>query len=109
MCNKITLTAVFSLLFALLVGCSSGPNPQRLASIDGSKLRLMQEVLNKTPNDGTGYWRLNDRNFGLVTVDATYKKEDTVCRLVKENEVIAGEAKSSVSSYCRKSGQPWRR
>lgn len=71
------------------------------------KLRLLQPVLDKTPDGAVGYWKLDDQNFGLVAVDSTLRKGTTVCRLVREDEVTDGRSAHVVASYCKEPKGAW--
>jgi surface antigen len=77
------------------------------ADLSAQKLKLVQPVLDKTPDGAVGYWKLDDQNFGLVAVDSTMRKAQTTCRLVRENEVRGGNATHLVASYCREGKGAW--
>lgn len=92
-------------IFATLTGCASfAPEAGDFAA---QKMRLMQSVLDKTPDGSVGYWKLDEKNFGLVTVDSTLRKSTTVCRLVHEDEVKSGRSTSLVASYCKEPKGAW--
>jgi len=89
----------------LLAGCASfSPEP---SDFFVQKLRLMQPVLDKTPDGSVGYWKLDDGNFGLVSIDSTMRKSSTTCRLVREDEVKGGRSNHLVASYCKEAKGSW--
>lgn len=89
----------------VLSGCAGIPGMPTEPPVE--KMRLMQGVLNKTPDGAVGYWRHNDENFGLVTVDSTVRKGANTCRLVREDQVVSGRSSQLVSSYCRVGSGAW--
>lgn len=92
----------------LLTGCAGLPQfPGTQTTPPPEKMRLLQPVLNKTPDGAVGYWRHNDENFGLIHVDSTVRKGGNTCRLVREDQVIAGRSGQLVSSYCRAGSGVW--
>lgn len=88
-----------------LAGCAGFP--QGATDIAAQKLRLIQPVLDKTPDGAVGYWKLDEQNFGLVAVDSTMRKGTTVCRLVREDEVKSGRSTPIVASYCKEPKSTW--
>lgn len=89
----------------LLTGCAG--LTQGASNIDAQKLRLMQPVLEKTPDGAVGYWKMDAQNFGLVAIDSTMRKGTTVCRLVREDEVRSGRSTHLVASYCKEPKGNW--
>ena len=89
-----------------LTACANLPDARPVMA--EKKMDLMQAVLDKTKDGSVGYWKLDDQNFGLVTVDSTVRNGPTLCRLTRENEVVASRASHLVASYCREGKGPWR-
>lgn len=89
----------------VLSGCAGLPGIQAEPPVQ--KMVLLQPVLNKTPDGAVGYWRHNDDNFGLVTVDSTVRKGPSTCRLVREDQVLGGRSSQLVASYCRVGNGAW--
>jgi len=98
-------TIALIVICAALTSCSS----LTPASSDFAvhKMRLIQQVLDKTPDASVGYWKLDDKNFGLITVDSTMRKGSTTCRLVREDEVKDSRSYNLVASYCKEPKGPW--
>lgn len=88
-----------------LTGCAS--LVPEVNDYTGKKLRLLQQVLDKTPDGAVGYWKIDDKNFGLVAIDSTLRKGSTVCRVVNEDEVKGGRSSTLVASYCKEPKGSW--
>ena len=89
-----------------LTACAQVPGVKSVVA--EKKMSLMQAVLDKTKDGAVGYWKIDDQNYGLVTLDSTVKNGATLCRLTRENEVVDGRSSHLVASYCREGKGPWR-
>lgn len=104
MTNRFKWLALFGLL--TLTACAQMPGVK--AGVTEKKMSLMQAVLDKTKDGAVGYWKIDDQNYGLVTLDSTVKNGPTLCRLTRENEVVDGRSSHLVASYCREGKGAWR-
>jgi len=94
-----------SIMIVCLGGCAN-LTPD-VNDYTAKKLRLMQSLLDKTPDGAVGYWKMDEKNFGIVAVDSTLRKGSTVCRLVTEDEVKGGRSSTLVASYCKEPKGSW--
>lgn len=86
----------------ILVGCTSIEK-----KAFESKQDAIQLPLTALPDGASFTWRESSLASGTMQIRKTFQKGSVVCRLVVEDERVAGGSEAIVSTYCLTANGRW--
>lgn len=91
----------------VLAGCSA-TMPSFPNEVTQARLDQLQKPLSTLADGDSATWRVGERHRGKVTIDSTFQKGNTVCRVVQEDDWADDRSRNLVATYCREGQSPWR-